>query len=273
MIRAGVRRLALRGVFAAAAAAVLAFSAYEIAENPSNQLFGKTVVSGPSNERVVALTYDDGPNPPYTNRILDVLDSEHVRATFFVVGQAAAAYPSVLRREVRDGDAVGNHTWSHEHLIVMDAAQVRDSLLRTDAAIYRAVSIHTGIMRPPFGARDWLVLDQARRMGYTPVMWSVPLAHDWENPPAGVIANRIIPYVHDGSIIVLHDGNRGQLCGKQHLSPRVCDRSNDIEATRLIVQELKREGYRFITVPELISLRGGLSRSDGTMHTPSPQSE
>jgi peptidoglycan/xylan/chitin deacetylase (PgdA/CDA1 family) len=272
VIRAGVRRFAFRSVFAAAAVAI-GFSAYEIAENPSNQLFGNTVVSGPPDERVVALTFDDGPNPPYTSRILDVLEGEHVHATFFVVGRAAAAYPSVLRREVRNGNALGNHTWSHEHLIVMDAGAVRNSLLQTDAAIYRAANIHTRIMRPPFGARDWLVLDQARRMGYTPVMWSVPLAHDWDNPPPQVIANRIVPFVHDGSIIVLHDGNRGQLCAQQHLSPRICDRSNDIEATRLIVRELKREGYRFITVPELIALRGGLSRTEAAMHTPSPESE
>lgn len=273
MIRAGVRRLALRSVLAAAAVVALGVSAYEIAENPSNQLFGKTVVSGPPDERVIALTYDDGPNPPYTSRILDVLESERVHATFFVVGRAVAAYPSLLRREVRDGNAVGNHTWNHEHLIVMDAGHVRDSLLRTDAAIYHAANIHTRIMRPPFGARDWLVLDQARRMGYTPVMWSVPLAHDWDNPPPQVIANRIVPFVHDGSIIVLHDGNRGQLCTQQHLSPRICDRNNDIEATRLIVRELKREGYRFITVPELMALRGGLSRTEAVMHTPSPESE
>lgn len=273
MIRSGARRTALRSVIAAAAAVVLGFSVYEVAENPSNQLFGKTVVSGPENERVVALTYDDGPNPPYTTRILDVLDNERVHATFFLVGRAAAAYPAVVRREVRDGDAVGNHTWSHEHLIVMNGAQVRESLLRTDAAIYKAANIHTRLMRPPFGMRDWLVLDQARRMGYTPVMWSVPLAHDWDNPPPQVIANRIVRNVHDGSIIVLHDGNRGQLCAQQHLSSRVCDRKNDIEATRLIVRELKREGYRFVTVPQLMEMRGGLARGGSAMHTPSPESE
>jgi peptidoglycan/xylan/chitin deacetylase (PgdA/CDA1 family) len=232
-----------------------AFSAYEITENPSSQLFGKTVVSGPSDERIVALTYDDGPNPPYTSQILDVLEDEHVHATFFVVGRAAAAYPSILAREAHAGDAIGNHTWSHEHLIVMDPGQIRESLRRTDVAIFKATNAHTRIMRPPFGSRDWLVLDQARRMGYTPVMWSVPLANDWENPPPSVIANRILSHVRDGSIIVLHDGNRGLLCAQSHLAAHVCDRSNDIEATRLIVRELKREGYRFVTVPELLALK------------------
>jgi peptidoglycan-N-acetylglucosamine deacetylase len=247
-------------------AAVLAFWAYEASEAPGNQLFGKTVVRGPADQRVVALTYDDGPNPPYTQRILDVLDKEHVRATFFLVGRAVAAYPTVVAREVRSGDALGNHSWDHAHLIVMNAAQIRESLRRTDAAIFNASGVHTTLMRPPFGARDWLVLDQARRMGYTPVMWSVPLARDWEYPPAGVIAARVLPYVTDGSIIVLHDGNRGLLCAQAHVSTRVCDRSSDIEATRLIVEALKRRGYRFVTIPELIAIKGA-------MRSPSPGTE
>lgn len=249
-------RLGVRLAIAALGIATLAFFGYETTENPSNQLFGKTVVSGPSDERVVALTYDDGPNPPYTNRILDVLSREGVHATFFLVGRAVAAYPAVAKREVRDGHAVGNHSWGHEHLIMMDPQQVRASLNRTDAAIYKATGQHPRLMRPPYGSRDWIVLDEARRLGYTPVMWSVPLARDWEYPPAQVIANRVLPYVGDGSIIVLHDGNRGIQCGRAtHTAQHVCDRSSDIEATRIIVESLKKQGYRFVTIPELLVLR------------------
>ncbi|MGB6986609.1 MAG: polysaccharide deacetylase family protein [Candidatus Aquilonibacter sp.] len=258
-------RVALQTLLACALLALAAFWAYEISENPSNQLFGKTIVSGPADERVVALTFDDGPNPPYTTAILDVLEREHARATFFVVGRAVAAYPSVVRREVRDGDAIGNHTWSHSHMILMDAAQVRSSLAKTDDAIYRAAGVHTRIMRPPFGARDWLVLDQARSLGYTPVMWSVPLAKDWEEPPAQTIADRIVPYVQDGSIIVLHDGNRGIVCADSHVGAKTCDRHSEIEATRLIIERLRSEGYRFVTVPELLSLKGAMHmRARGT---------
>ncbi len=259
-------RGAVRWGLVAAISAVLVFATYEVCENPSNQLFGKTIVSGPANERVVALTYDDGPNPPYTTQILNVLDREHVHATFFLVGQAVTAYPSVVRRELRDGDAIGNHTWQHDHMIVMTPGQLRKTLKRTDDAIYAATGVHTHIMRPPYGSRDWLVLDEARRLGYTPVMWSVPLARDWEYPPASVIAKRVLPYVRDGSIIVLHDGNRGLICSRAKVNPHLCDRSADIEATDLIVRELKREGYRFVTIPELLALKG-------TMHTPSPGSE
>ena len=259
-------RSAIRWLLLLALTGCLAFSTYEITENPSNQIFGKTVVSGPANQRVVALTYDDGPNPPYTTKILDVLAKEHVHATFFLVGQAVTAYPGVVRREFREGNAVGNHTWQHDHLIMLTPDQVRESLRRTDDAIYAATGERTHIMRPPYGSRDWLVLDQAHRLGYTPVMWSVPLARDWEYPPAGVIAKRILPLVRDGSIIVLHDGNRGLICARAHINPHQCDRSADIGATRLIIEELKKQGYRFVTIPELLALKG-------SMHTPSPGSE
>jgi peptidoglycan-N-acetylglucosamine deacetylase len=235
--------------------AALAFEGYRVAESPTSQLFGKTLVSGPKNERVVALTYDDGPNPPYTGQILAVLRAEHVRATFFVVGRAVQAYPRVVRQEVKAGNAIGNHTWNHGHLVLYDQAGLRRTLQRTDQAIFAATGAHTRIMRPPFGSRDWLVLDEVRKLGYTPVMWSVPLANDWEYPPAHVIAARVLRYVGDGSIIDLHDGNRGIVCARAHVSPRVCDRSGDVGATKLIVETLKRRGYRFVTIPELLRLQ------------------
>lgn len=262
-----LRRVALPILALAAALAIVAFVAYELFEQPTNQIFGRTITQGPTNERVVALTYDDGPNPPYTGRILDVLEAEGVHATFFLVGRAVQAYPSVVRREVEDGDAIGNHTWDHPHLIVMRRSQVRSSLQMTDAAIYAATREHTHLMRPPFGARDWIVMQVARKMGYTVIMWSVPLARDWEYPPAQVIAQRVLPHVSDGAIIVLHDGNRGQLCGPARMPAHVCDRSSDIEATKLIVDNLKAQGYRFVTIPELIALRKGARR------TPAPGSE
>lgn len=248
-------RWVLAGAVLCGALAVLGFEMYKTAESPANQLFGKTLVSGPRNEHVVALTYDDGPNPPYTDEILDVLRAERVHATFFVVGRAVQAYPGVARSEVEAGNAIGNHTWSHGHLLLYDGSDLRRTLERTDAAIFAATGVHTRIMRPPYGARDWLVLDEVRRLGYTPVMWSVPLARDWEYPPAHVIAARVLRYVGDGSIIDLHDGNQGIVCARMKASRRVCDRSSDVEATRLIIDALKKQGYRFVTIPELLEVK------------------
>jgi peptidoglycan/xylan/chitin deacetylase (PgdA/CDA1 family) len=249
------RRLVVRVALLLAVLVVAVFEFYEVAESPGNQLFGKTLVSGPKGERVVALTYDDGPNPPYTDQILEVLREENVHATFFVVGRAVQAYPAVVRREVDSGNAVGNHTWNHGHLVLYGTDGLRRTLERTDHAIYAAAGVHSKIMRPPFGGRDWLVLDEVRRLGYTPVMWSVPLANDWEYPPAKVIADRVLRYASDGAIIDLHDGNRGIVCARQLPSGRLCDRSSDVEATRLIVEALKKQGYRFVTIPELLQMQ------------------
>ncbi|MDQ2681791.1 MAG: polysaccharide deacetylase family protein [Candidatus Eremiobacteraeota bacterium] len=239
---------------------VAAYIAYKLMWDPTNQFFGTTLVHGPDDKKVVALTYDDGPNPPYTDKILDVLKREHVHATFFVVGRAVEAYPQTVRREVALGNAIGNHTWNHPHLVMMTRGEVRRQLQSTDEAIYDASGLHTDLMRPPFGARDWLVLQTARKLGYTPVMWSVPLAKDWEYPPAAIIARRILKYAGDGSILVLHDGNRGYLCAKKRINPHICDRTQDIEATRIIIDTLKREGYRFVTIPQLLAMGKGTMR-------------
>ncbi len=249
------RRWLVRAALMLVLACMGIYAVYELVESPSNQLFGQTLVSGPNDRHVVALTYDDGPNPPYTDQLLDVLRTEHVHATFFVVGRAVAAYPQVVREERRDGDALGNHTWSHEHLVLDDAKALRLTLERTDRAIYAAAGVHPRIMRPPFGGRDWLVIGEVRKLGYTPVMWSVPLAKDWEYPPPHLIAARVLRYVNDGAIIDLHDGNEGILCKRRHLIARICDRSADVAATKLIVETLKRRGYRFVTIPELLRIK------------------
>ncbi len=244
----------LRIAFFACSVGLAGYAGYQALEEPGNQIFGKTVVRGAPSVREVALTYDDGPNPPYTDRILDVLHAERVPATFFVVGRAAVAYPATIRRIVRDGHTLGNHTWDHPHLIVQTRRMMRTELDRTDAAIAKITGQHTTLMRPPFGIRDFAVINEAHKLGYRVVMWSVPLPRDWEQPGDATIARRVTQYVTDGSIIVLHDGNRGWLCGRdRRMTPRDCDRSQDVAATRQIVDTLRGRGYRFVTIPQLMA--------------------
>jgi peptidoglycan/xylan/chitin deacetylase (PgdA/CDA1 family) len=238
------------------------YAGYEVLEAPGNQIWGHTLVHGPTDRRVVALTFDDGPNPPYTDRILDVLRAEHVQATFFVVGRAAAAYPAVIRRIVREGNVLANHTWDHAHLYMQSRAQMRGELTRTSNLLYRISGVRTHLMRPPFGARDFAVLDEAHREGYTVVMWSVPLPQDWEQPGDRTIVARVVAHVHDGSIIVLHDGNEGVICGPGGAPARVCDRAQDVGATREIIRTLRARGYRFVTIPQLLALGRGSRRSN-----------
>ena len=243
----------MRGAALLALLAGAAYATYETVESPGNQLFGRTLVEGTSENREIALTFDDGPNPPYTNRILDVLRDEHVPATFFLVGRAVAANPQTVRRIVGEGHAVGNHTWDHAHLIVESPRTVRSELQRTSDAIDRAAGVRPVLMRPPFGARDFAVIAEAQRLGYRVVMWSVPLPNDWDQPGDTTIARRVIDNVVPGSIIVLHDGNRGIVCAHdRHVRPATCDRSQDVAATREIVDTLRARGYRFVTIPQLI---------------------
>jgi peptidoglycan/xylan/chitin deacetylase (PgdA/CDA1 family) len=213
-------------------------------ENPYNQTFGNTVTDVPLSGKYVALTYDDGPNPPYTDEIVDYLHHEKVPATFFLVGMAVAKYPASVKREVDDGNAVGNHSWDHAHLVLETRRHIQRQIEMTDQAIFEASGEHTKLFRPPFGARDYAVIQVAHDLGYQVIMWSVPLARDWERPAPQVIADRVTRRVTNGSIIVLHDGNKG-IGG---------DREPTVEATKLIVQELRAQGYQFVTVPELMRL-------------------
>jgi peptidoglycan-N-acetylglucosamine deacetylase len=223
---------------------VILGSLWYVLENPKNQTFGHTVNQVPLHQKVVALTFDDGPNPPYTNEIVDYLHSRHVVATFFVVGRAVQQYPDVVRDEVKDGNALGNHSWDHAHLILERSPHIAREISQTDAAIQKAAGVTTRLFRPPFRERDYAVIAVARKMGYQVILWSVPLPGDWENPPPTVVRDRVLRYVKDGSIIVLHDGNRGK-SGDRHVS---------VEATKLIVEALQKQGYRFVTVPELLHL-------------------
>ena len=237
-------------------ALVLALAWYFL-ENPKNQTFGNTVTGVRLHQKVIALTFDDGPNPPYTDEIVDYLHSQGVPATFFVVGRAVAQYPDEARKEVRYGDALGNHSWDHAHMVLERSPHIEREIAQTDDIIYRVTGTHTRLFRPPFGARDYAVINTARRMGYQVIMWSVPLPRDWEGPPPTVIRDRVLRYVKDGDIIVLHDGNRG----------KGGNRANTVEATKLIVEALRAQGYGFVTVPELLHL-GYLERR--TSGSPSP---
>ena len=237
-------RRRVRVIAVVAAVLVLFTLLWYITESPKSQMWGKTVTSEPLSQKVVSLTFDDGPNPPYTDEIVTYLHEQRVSATFFVVGMAVAAHPESVKREVSFGDAIGDHTWDHPHLVVLTHAHIERELTSTRDVIQQVAGVRTDLFRPPFGQRDTAVIAIAHQLGFQVIMWSVPLPGDWQQPSPSVIAARVLKNVRNGSIIVLHDGNRG----------RSADRKNTVEATKLIVSALKKQGYRFVTVPELIRM-------------------
>jgi peptidoglycan/xylan/chitin deacetylase (PgdA/CDA1 family) len=190
-------------------------------------------------EKTIALTFDDGPNPPHTTRILDVLERYGVPATFFCVGLHVGAHREELARMAEAGHAVGNHTYSHPFLPDLSRREITVQLERTDAAIADAGARPTGLFRPPYGSRtpeilDWLAADggPARRV----VLWDVE-PYDWALPGAGAIAGRVLADAAPGSVVLLHDGGG--------------DRSQTAEALPAIVEGLLARDYRFVLVDEL----------------------
>lgn len=191
----------------------------------------------------IALTFDDGPNEPYTSQVLEVLRANDIRATFFLVGKRVEQSPDSARAIVGAGHAIGNHSYGHPDMAWQSTAAVEREVEYGEAAIAAATGKRPRIFRPPFGSIYPVMLREIEHLGYTVIQWSLA-ARDWRRPGAKRIAHRILSRAHNGAIILLHDGN----------GTRGGDRSQTVEAIKVIIPELKRRGFQFVTVPELLEI-------------------
>lgn len=233
---------AFRWCVALAFAAGGFFALYETIEAPSSQVFGRTLVHGSGH--VVALTFDDGPNSRTTPAVLGVLERDRVPATFFLVGRAVPGHPELVRRMLRDGDEIGNHTQTHAHLnFLLSGVAIGREIDAAQAAIARITGQPPRYLRPPFGARDYAALDAARRRGLRVVMWSAMLGDESPSTSSAELARRLVGQVHDGAIVVMHDGDQGR--------PGRGGRTYESAAAHLVIAQLKARGYRFVTISEL----------------------
>jgi peptidoglycan/xylan/chitin deacetylase (PgdA/CDA1 family) len=177
---------------------------------PASQVFGEALIA-PRRAGELALTFDDGPNPAWTPRLLDILATHDVRATFFLVGRFAEAEPELVRRIAKAGHLIGNHSWSHPNLAFTACGHVRDELQRTSDTLAQITGQRVGYFRPPFGARRPCVLDAARAIGMIPVLWNA-IASDWSDPSPDRISMRLKRQADRlerrgwAANIVLHDG-------------------------------------------------------------------
>jgi peptidoglycan-N-acetylglucosamine deacetylase len=218
------------------------FGLYELVESPRSEAFQPVVTHGSG--RVVALTFDDGPTRGVTDRVLDVLEREHVPATFFVVGRAARREPALLRRMAADGDEIENHSDTHPHLnALLQPGALDAQIVKTDDAVATATGRRTSWLRPPFGARNAAVLDAARRHGKRVVLWTAMLDETSPHAPPDVLAERLLRQVGDGGIIVLHDGDQGRADAG--------GRAYEAALTPRIISALRARGYRFVSLAEL----------------------
>lgn len=179
----------------------------------------------------VALTFDDGPHPRYTERLLEGLRKRNVRVTFFVLGQSAELYPDLIREMAQDGHLIGNHTYSHMQLTRRNGQRFADELQKTDAVIFDLTGQHTEFVRPPYGAWDKRYEES---LNMIQVLWNVdPL--DWCCSDAGTVVSRVLEKTDENSIILLHDVY-----------------ASSVEAALAIIDELSARGYEFVTVDEII---------------------
>jgi peptidoglycan-N-acetylglucosamine deacetylase len=205
-----------------------------------NDLLG-TVRRVETDEPLVALTFDDGPHPVHTPRLLDVLAHHDARATFFMLGEHARAAPDVVRRAAEDGHAIGNHTLDHPSFPLVGSRERRRQL-RECAAILAPYA--TRLFRPPYGHESLASHLDALRSGYEVVAWDAH-ASDWEARDARSMLAQLREQVRPGSIVLLHDAIWPSL---RH---EVQDRSEVITAVAMLLEALSPR-YRFVTVPVLL---------------------
>src|SRR4051794_15969725 len=197
------------------------------------------VTGAPHAGKAVALTFDDGPSPD-TAPLLGELERVHAPATFFVLGREIGGHEALLRREIHDGDVVGDHSWSHPNLSG-DGPFAAQQLSSTKQAIESATGFAPCLFRAPYGRLSGSLIGEAGSLGLTTIQWNVD-PRDWSMPGTSTIVQRVTSAVRPGSIVILHDGGgpRGQT----------------VEAVPRIVAALRARGYSFETVPALIG--GGL---------------
>ena len=196
-----------------------------------------SVRSGPATRKRIALTFDDGPSS-FTARILDVLEVQDVRATFFVEGRKVAGHEDLLKRMLDAGHVIGNHSFDHVSLAKADRAALRQ-IDDTQAAIRTATGFTPCLLRPPFGLGSRTLLRALSRRHLTSTLWSVN-PRDFQTPGTATIKRRVLAGVKPGAIILTHDGGG--------------DRSQTEAAIPSIIRTLKARGYRFVTVTDLLGL-------------------
>jgi peptidoglycan/xylan/chitin deacetylase (PgdA/CDA1 family) len=248
---------------------ILGFLLWYVCSVPSSQVLGPALVRGPSADRCVALTFDDGPASSSTPQILDILRERQVRATFFVCGANAQRYPDLLLRMHLEGHTIGNHTYSHPYLYFLSPKQMAEEIDRTQKVIQEATGQPAVHFRPPYGARWFGIHGVLRQRGIQMVQWSNN-PRDWEDS-AEQIVERTLRSLKPGDIILLHDGwqrGGGYLKRIFWRSPQISkprtpelptgtmreeEHSNTVQALSAIIEGVRNAGYAFVPVQEFLS--------------------
>jgi len=218
--------------------AIAALVLREIVLSSTYQLFGDYVARVETDDKVVAVTFDDGPSPVHTPRVLDILDEHGTKATFFMMGLNVERFPAVAREVIRRGHEVGNHSYSHPKMIWMTPRRIRDEIERTDALL-RGVGVTGDIFfRPPHAAKFVALPYVLREMGKLSVLGDVD-PEEWKRPSAATMTASVLRQTRPGSIIGFHD-------------PAGAETEQALDD---VLRTLAGQGYRFETVGQLVRRR------------------
>lgn len=223
--------------------------AFFLATRPRSQLYGRTVAGVPTGKRWLALTFDDGPSEPFTGQILDILKRERVPATFFMVGQNVERHPALAIEVVREGHAIGNHTYGHNWLDAL-RSWTYPELDRAQRVFKRTVGVSPRYFRPPLGIHTPWQLRAVRRAGMLTIQWNIE-ANDPHRPGADVIVRRVLDSLRPGGVILLHDG--------EGTMPST-DRGQTVAALPRILTGAREAGFEFVSLDRLLAssaTRGG----------------
>jgi peptidoglycan/xylan/chitin deacetylase (PgdA/CDA1 family) len=245
-LAAGADILPVLATGAAGAAAFFSLGAYGLASSAS-RMWGPVISRGSRHGPPrVALTFDDGPLPGTTDRILDTLGEANVRAAFFVIGAHARRWPDLVRRMHDEGHLVGNHSHDHLHTGMFGRYLYwRGEIRRADDAVAEVIGRRPAIFRPPMGYKHWHLMNATADSGHAVVTWSLR-ARDVKATPAEVILKRVVNRARGGDVIVLHDGN--DPCLKPY------DRTGTRDAVRPLVEGLRRRSVEPVRLDELLEI-------------------
>lgn len=210
--------------------------------------FSRVLVSG----NYIAMTFDDGPHPQNTPRLLDILRARNVKATFYVIGRSVDLYPQIVRRTVAEGHEMGNHSYTHRLLSKLGDSELRQEMSRCHEAVGRAAGVSMRTMRPPYGG----LLQRQRELvhaefGYPTILWAVdPL--DWKRPGPSVVTSRILSGTNAGSIVLAHDLH-----------------AQTVDAMPATIDGLLRRGFKFVTVSQLLAMKTETATAQVTATPPS----
>lgn len=192
-------------------------------------------------EKVIALTFDDGPSAQYTPEVLDILKKNNIKATFFVTGGSVYNHQEVLKRAFAEGNVIGNHSYSHPNLSKMSDSVIAKELTKTNELIYQTIHVHPVLFRPPYGSCSAQCKKVVSDLGFRKITWSY-MVNDWDykKTTPEIIAASIINHATPGGIMNMHDGG--------------LNKGKTVAALPIIIDTLRKKGYQLVTVPEILKI-------------------